>query len=239
MMSTQHFNSSDPERQELTTERVENEWSKLARVAQRYHPSLGALMEHAEPAHYNDDTLVLTIDVNNESLCSIFESHVEEFKNAFMALYSVPISVKLTVNYREKVDRDTLCQWVIPEPESDQTSVDAWFSQERDYLSLLESPVEIDFWTAASSLIDDLEPQVEVGYYRVDFAVVSKKIAIEIDGYEYHSSKEQLTADAARERHLQKMGWRVIRFTGSEVYRNAHECARDAQSIISVMGGVS
>jgi tetratricopeptide (TPR) repeat protein len=66
-----------------------------------------------------------------------------------------------------------------------------------------------------------------LGYY-IDFAIVDRKIAIEIDGHDYHKTKEQRTHDAERDRALDLDGWRVIRFTGSEVKKDAIGCARRA-----------
>lgn len=61
--------------------------------------------------------------------------------------------------------------------------------------------------------------------YRVDFAVPDAKIAIEVDGHKYHSSKSQRTKDAERDRALQSNGWRVFRFTGSEIYADPKRVA--------------
>lgn len=64
--------------------------------------------------------------------------------------------------------------------------------------------------------------------YRVDFAFPDDKIAVELDGYEYHNSKEQFTNDRKRQREMEAAGWRFIRFSGSEVYNNAEACVRQA-----------
>lgn len=90
-----------------------------------------------------------------------------------------------------------------------------------------------------------LSQQHVIGRYRVDFAIyplvaqelgVSTspfKIVIECDGHQFHEkSKEQARRDRERDRELQRMGWRVLRFTGSEIYASAHECARQVQGLI-------
>jgi hypothetical protein len=46
-----------------------------------------------------------------------------------------------------------------------------------------------------------------------------KKVAIECDGYEFHSTREQITNDNIRMRKLESKGWRVLRYSGSELYR--------------------
>lgn len=101
-----------------------------------------------------------------------------------------------------------------------------------------ESPIESNFYDAMQAYCygDELEPQTEISanghLYRADFAIPSKRIVIELDGHEYHKTKEQRTKDARRERDLQTAGWKVIRFTGTEVHRDAYKCAEDACKFI-------
>lgn len=75
-------------------------------------------------------------------------------------------------------------------------------------------------------------PQLWIGDYRVDFAFIKPKIAIEVDGHDYHSSKDQRAYDAKRDRFLQSEGWKVIRFTGSEVYANTEAVVSEIKLII-------
>lgn len=77
-------------------------------------------------------------------------------------------------------------------------------------------------------------PQYIVSYsqnYRIDFAILCEhlkngqahkftKIAIECDGFAYHSSKEDLTKDNSRNRELTLNDWKVYRFSGSEIYNS-------------------
>lgn len=100
----------------------------------------------------------------------------------------------------------------------------------------IESPIELNFYQEMVSLGCKLEPQWEIAIedkiYRADFALPDKKISFELDGHEYHKTKEQRTNDARRERDFQKAGWKVIRFTGTEIFQNARRCALDAMELI-------
>ena len=98
---------------------------------------------------------------------------------------------------------------------------------------LCESPIEEIFFNACQHRLQVI-PQYEVSRYRIDFALPHQKVAIELDGHEYHKTKEQRTKDAQRERYLQKHGWQVIRFTGSEVYQDVNRCVQDVLDIIAV-----
>ena len=96
----------------------------------------------------------------------------------------------------------------------------------------LESPIEHQFWECAHSVIPDLIYQYPVGHYRLDFAIPQKKIGIELDGHEYHKTKEQRTHDAKRDRDLRELGWSLLRFTGTEIYQNVKQCVEQIQMIL-------
>ncbi|MGA0894929.1 MAG: DUF559 domain-containing protein [Ilumatobacteraceae bacterium] len=102
-----------------------------------------------------------------------------------------------------------------------------WFRQSSD---ACESPIERALWRAMAienkALIYTFRPQVVVGRYRLDFADPDRKLAIEADGHEFHSSKEQFTKDRQRQRDLELDGWRFIRFSGAEINADAGHCAK-------------
>jgi 5-methyltetrahydrofolate--homocysteine methyltransferase len=58
-----------------------------------------------------------------------------------------------------------------------------------------------------------------IGDYIADFACVSNKLIIEIDGL-YHSLPEQTISDQERTDWLEGKGWKVIRFTNEEIFSN-------------------
>jgi very-short-patch-repair endonuclease len=75
--------------------------------------------------------------------------------------------------------------------------------------------------------------------YRLDFAIFSYKmenkkkmqeykICIECDGHDNHKSREQRTYDGIRSRALQLDDWKVIRYTGSEIFTTDRKEKRDS-----------
>lgn len=54
------------------------------------------------------------------------------------------------------------------------------------------------------------------GHYRIDFAYLAVKLAIEIDG-PHHALSEVKARDARRERRLRQLGWTVDRFDEDEI----------------------
>lgn len=71
-------------------------------------------------------------------------------------------------------------------------------------------------------------PQAKILNYVVDFAVVQSRedkgpfvVLVECDGHDFHEkTKEQAAHRAKRDRELQGLGYRVLHFTGSEIYRD-------------------
>ncbi|MBS0525631.1 MAG: endonuclease domain-containing protein [Proteobacteria bacterium] len=59
--------------------------------------------------------------------------------------------------------------------------------------------------------------QHPIGPYFADFACVSLKVVIEIDG-EHHAYRVE--ADARRTAAMESLGWRVVRFWANEVVAN-------------------
>jgi len=77
----------------------------------------------------------------------------------------------------------------------------------------------------------NISPQVVIGIYKVDF-VVDERFVIEIDGYDFHKTKEQRESDYKRERYLLRNGYITVRFTGTEVFLDAYQCATEAIKMI-------
>jgi very-short-patch-repair endonuclease len=55
---------------------------------------------------------------------------------------------------------------------------------------------------------------------RADFAWPDRKLIVEVDGFEAHSSPAALQHDLDRQNALVALGWTVLRFTWADVVRN-------------------
>ena len=87
-----------------------------------------------------------------------------------------------------------------------------------------------------ATFINNIIPQYPILNYRVDFALPDEHLVIELDGHDYHKTKEQRTSDAKRERDLKELGWYVIRFTGTEIYRDVEKCVEQVERICLTKG---
>jgi very-short-patch-repair endonuclease len=64
----------------------------------------------------------------------------------------------------------------------------------------------------------------------------SPRLIVEVDGHEFHEkTKEQAKRDKERDRNLQMEGYRVMHFTGSEVFHKAYDCASQVIKMLESM----
>jgi len=126
-----------------------------------------------------------------------------------------------------------------------------------------ESPIEqlmhIALFDSLHSMMDkfnlpiNINSQVEIqtnsNKYRVDFLVTIwlppfdknsyKFIVVECDGHEFHEkTKEQARRDKSRDRDLLAHGYAVLRFTGSEIWRNTRRCVDEIERAIKTVCGI-
>lgn len=77
--------------------------------------------------------------------------------------------------------------------------------------------------------------QAEIGRYRADFLIHDCSIPLELekpgfivvecDGHQHHERTPQQAAhDKRRDRYFQSLGYKVLRFTGSELYQDPTAC---------------
>ena len=72
-----------------------------------------------------------------------------------------------------------------------------------------------------------VDAQYSVAGYRIDLTVEdlnSRRVAIECDGDSFHGP-DQLLDDLARQRVLERLGWKFVRIRASEFYRD-HDRSR-------------
>ena len=102
--------------------------------------------------------------------------------------------------------------------------------------SLCESPIEVDLGVQLTKAIKmipgggfSLEHQYCLGPYRYDLALIREGLPapialIECDGKEFHQSEQQVANDLAKDRLAQNEKIPLLRFSGSEIYRDVKAC---------------
>jgi very-short-patch-repair endonuclease len=67
----------------------------------------------------------------------------------------------------------------------------------------------------------------------VDFAFPDRRVAIEVDGYEFHSSPRAIADRNARDRLLAAEEWIPLHFDWNEIDRREHRVAEHIRSVLS------
>ncbi|MFC4455303.1 DEAD/DEAH box helicase family protein [Deinococcus sonorensis] len=89
-----------------------------------------------------------------------------------------------------------------------------------------------------SGVLPHLTPQAEVGVgdrqYRLDYLLTGEhlRLAIELDGYAYHSDRHAFTHDRFRQNDLQKAGYLVVRFSYDAVRIQTGRCIEQLQAFL-------
>lgn len=121
-------------------------------------------------------------------------------------------------------------------------SVLDWCDERDDYAAFLEaceSPAETAFATelvcSRQKFYDRPQPQFMVGPYRLDFAFPKVRLAVEIDGIEFHGNQSAFMSDRKRTRFLESQGWRVMRFAAKEVLAAGpcEDCANEVWDAVA------
>lgn len=93
-----------------------------------------------------------------------------------------------------------------------------------------ESPIEEMLYEAIFNAgVVDVRLQYPIGPYRADLAVPEARLAIEADGAAYHQDKAR---DKKRDEYFASQGWRVVRFTGSQIYRDPEACGEEVRRLV-------
>ena len=162
------------------------------------------------------------------------------------------------LNYRKLDIPLQLCDWIRNDFDLNINGLKTYTD---DLLVDCESPIEqalalqmafysvvfFEYFTSGKIDVLEIENQVQLEVYghkyRVDFLIpviykikketVYKTFVVECDGHDYHEkSKEQVACNNHRERDLKAAGYEVVRFSGSEIYKNATQCVKDLMRII-------
>jgi very-short-patch-repair endonuclease len=109
-----------------------------------------------------------------------------------------------------------------------------------------DSPLEDQLWSEMKRISIEVERQWAVylqdALYYLDFALFCKngRIDVETDGDIWHSNRERIPLDNARDNALQIDGWTVLRYNTHQIRENFQvECLRGIESSINNLGGLS
>lgn len=96
-----------------------------------------------------------------------------------------------------------------------------------------QTPAEATLWRATRNrnLGYKFRRQHPIDRFIIDFYCAQAKLCIEIDG-ESHLEADQMEYDAARTEFLERLGYRVIRFTNNDVRYNINAVVDEIARVI-------
>ncbi len=139
--------------------------------------------------------------------------------------------------YRVSVDDLLLLPYPIPSRRMRRivfipTSLERLFMAEEINDLFRTSPIEDRLYFRLRELGYEPERQFLVREsgrgYLLDMALLTadSKLAIECDGERYLAGREKAACDRQKDNALAAAGWRIVRFSGSEIVGNTAECVR-------------
>jgi superfamily II DNA or RNA helicase len=97
-------------------------------------------------------------------------------------------------------------------------------------------------WILAPAVTANIAPYVDAQHavevedhtYRLDFVLNGSRlrVAIELDGYEYHSSRAAFVYDRIRQNDLTGLGYHVLRFSYDAIRTHTHRCVEQLQAVL-------
>ena len=91
-----------------------------------------------------------------------------------------------------------------------------------------------------SAITSQVTPQFEVLFdgrkYRIDYAVSGERlrIAVELDGFEFHGNRYAFSYDRLRQNDLHAAGWTVLRFSYDSIRLDTTRCVSQLQALLSL-----
>jgi very-short-patch-repair endonuclease len=100
------------------------------------------------------------------------------------------------------------------------------------------TPIEVPFYNALrdTGLTFAVQPRIQGTdrYYRLDFLVFHDGhcVAVELDGHDWHKTKEQRSHDAERDRWFAARKIETLRWTGSQVFADPQGCVSELLNVL-------
>jgi very-short-patch-repair endonuclease len=104
------------------------------------------------------------------------------------------------------------------------------------------TPIEVPFYDALreTALLFSVQPWMQTTdrRYRFDFLIHydGGVLAVELDGHDFHKTKEQRGRDAQRDRWFAARKITTVRFTGSQVYADPQGCVKELLDVLRAAG---
>lgn len=100
------------------------------------------------------------------------------------------------------------------------------------------SSIHLKLWLAIKDLKGatlEFKGAIPNRRFSLDIAIPELKIAIEVDGWQYHGKyKESHTKDRERQNLLTLAGWRILRYTAKQINADIDTCVKEIKQLIEI-----
>ncbi len=105
------------------------------------------------------------------------------------------------------------------------------------HVEFTESGLEVHFLEICERYdlprpVPQLPVRIRGRVFRLDFAWVSHRVFVEIDGAAFHSSERQIADDGNRQNLLVNAGWTPLRFTATDLDQRSARCAQTLKDVL-------
>jgi len=172
------------------------------------------------PCNSYEDTINEAFDCSTSSIISVLFQDIKS---------KLDFSLKYTESPIERLMMLSLITYAV----NDLCDIDIFDNKYNSWFDFYRS-IPCEYRTVK------IKPQAVLGEFKVDFLIEydqtsaddkneliseSSKLIVECDGHDFHDrTSEQAKKDRQRDRWLQRMGYPVYRFTGSEINKDVFEC---------------
>lgn len=103
------------------------------------------------------------------------------------------------------------------------------------------STIHAKLWHAVSHIegsVLEFKGAIPKRRFSLDIAFPELKIAVEVDGWQYHGKyKESHTKDRERQNLLTLHGWRILRYTAKQINQELEQCVQEIQQLVELVNG--
>jgi very-short-patch-repair endonuclease len=81
--------------------------------------------------------------------------------------------------------------------------------------------------------VRQLPVEVRGRRYRLDLGYEAERVAVELDGHRFHSSRAQRERDLERDAALAAVGWITLRYSHERLHEDVFGCRRDTLAVLA------
>lgn len=184
---------------------------------------------------------ILLLFIKNGYPCLYFteplkdaESYIDEYRENHLAIMRLIDSYKKTTGDKELSNFEEALR--------KRVSNGSFTQEEAEEITLHNTFIKNFAWDSYHITIQASFPRIIIEDHsiRTDLLIwipsdIQNRIIVECDGFAYHNTKESFKKDRIRDRQLQLNGYKVIRFSGSEINKDPIKVSNELFDLLDIL----